>query len=526
MTKRDRKSSLLGGAGIIMAATLIAKFLGALYRIPLTNMLGAEGMGIYQSIYPVYSLILSASGGAVPMAVSVIVASYTAGNMKKRALELYSGTLYALLLSGGLMAAGLILLAPFIARIQGAPSAETGYFAIAPAIFFVSGISVMKGWFQGQSDMRPTALSHITEAAGKLILGLLLSYILLPKGINYGVAGALIGVTAGEAITFFVLVGIFLKREKKFPAPSAFKDAKEGYKEILKISLPIGIGGLIFPFTQFLDSFTVVNILLLGMPAARATAEYGLLSAPVNTLINLPVSLALSIGVAVVPHLAGSRVERDIDRIRLKLQTSLKAAVVVSVPFTALFLGGAEAVLSAIYPTLAPSELRLAAELLRTGAFSVLFLSVMQISVAVLQGLGDTSSPIRNLSIAGGIKVVSGIAFLFLWGISGVQIANLLAYATGAVLNTLSVFELTGKNIGLIKKSGVMLLLGGIILLPTALASELTAPAVLGIAALSGVVYLVLVAMLPLFSKSELLSVPLGNKLERLTSKIGIKRDD
>ena len=122
--------------------------------------------------------------------------------------------------------------------------------------------------------------------------------------------------------------------------------------------------------------------------------------------------------------------------------------------------------------------------------------------------------------------MVSGIAFLFLWGISGVQIANLLAYATGAVLNTLSVFELTGKNIGLIKKSGVMLLLGGIILLPTALASELTAPAVLGIAALSGVVYLVLVAMLPLFSKSELLSVPLGNKLERLTSKIGIKRDD
>ena len=75
----DKKRSFIGGAGIIMIATVAAKALGALYRIPLTNLVGAEGMGIYQTVYPVYALILSVSGGAVPMAISVLVASYTAG---------------------------------------------------------------------------------------------------------------------------------------------------------------------------------------------------------------------------------------------------------------------------------------------------------------------------------------------------------------------------------------------------------------------------------------------------------------
>ena len=509
-----------------MIATLLAKFLGAMYRIPLTNMLGAEGMGIYQSVYPVYSLILSASGGAVPMAISVLVASYTAGGMRQKALDISAGALYMLLLSGGLMTGGLMLAAPVIARFQGAPDAEIGYFAIAPAILFVSGISVLKGWFQGQSDMRPTALSHITESAGKLVLGLLSAYLLLPKGINYAVGGALIGVTAGEALTFFAEIGIFLKREKKLPRLPPLKEAKQNYKEILRISVPIGIGGLIFPFTQFLDSFTVVNILSASGGRALATAEYGLLSAPVNTLINLPVSLALGIGVAVAPHLAGSMVERDIDRIRLKLATSLKAAVAVCVPFTALFLAGAGSVLHAIYPALSEAELATAEELLEIGAFSVLFLALMQISVSVLQGLGNTSMPIRNLAVAGAVKVVFGIILLFAWGIRGAQAANLLSYAVGAVLNLISVFKLTGKNIRLLKKSGVMLALGVIIIAPTAFAGGLNDWAVLAIAFAAGMVYILLLTVLPLFSKSELLSVPFGKNIAAFGDKIGIKRDD
>ena len=516
-----KKRTLLGGAGIIMLATLGAKVLGALYRIPLTNMLGAEGMGVYQSVYPVYALILSVSGGAVPMAISVLVASYSAAGESARGVRLTLGALAAMLTTGAALTAALMLLNGVAARLQGTPEAETGYLAIAPSIFFVSGIAVLKGYFQGKNNMNPTALSQITEALGKLLFGMLLAWLLLPKGVEYAVAGALAGVSIGEGLTFGVLAARFMIKERIELKLPPLKEAKRLYKEILAISLPIGIGGMIFPLAQFLDSFTVINILSLNMPAEVATAEYGLLSAPVNTLVNLPVSLALGVGIAVAPHLAGSRAARDMEAIRLKLSASLKAAVALGVPFTALFLAAPAEVLGAIYPSLSASEIRLAAELLRIGAVNVVFLTLMQISVSVLQGLGCTSAPIKNLAAAGALKIVAGVALLFVSGIRGVMWANLAAYALGAALNMASVFNLTGKNSLLLQKSGVSCALGAIILVPTALASVfgLKAWAVLGLAAVSGIIYLAALVALPVFTYRELVSLPMGAKLARFNAK-------
>ena len=521
-----KKRTLLGGAGIIMLATLGAKVLGALYRIPLTNMLGAEGMGVYQSVYPVYALILSVSGGAVPMAISVLVASYTATGDPRKGVRLTLGALAAMLTTGALLTAALMLSGGFVARLQGAPEAASGYLAIAPSIFFVSGIAVLKGYFQGKNNMYPTALSQITESLGKLIFGLLLAWLMIPKGVELAVAGALAGVSVGEGATFAALCVRLIVKEKTELKLPPLNEAKRLYREIIAISLPIGLGGMIFPLAQFLDSFTVVNILSLSMAKELATAEYGLLSAPVNTLINLPVSLALGVGIAVAPHLAGSRVVRDIDSIRLKLSTSLKAAVALGVPFTAAFLAAPAEILGAIYPSLSAGEIATAAGLLRIGAFNVVFLTVMQISVSVLQGLGCTSMPIKNLLVAGAVKVIAGIALLFVAGIEGVMWANLASYVIGAALNMASVFNLTGKNALILQKGGVSCALGAIILVPTALASAfgLNGWAVLGLAAVSGIIYLAALVALPVFTRKELASLPMGAKLVKINAKFNTHR--
>ena len=524
----DKKRSFIGGAGIIMIATVAAKALGALYRIPLTNLVGAEGMGIYQTVYPVYALILSVSGGAVPMAISVLVASYTAGGEPAKGKRLTVGALVVMLATGAAVSVALILLGGFVASLQGAPEASKGYYAIAPSVLFVSGIAVLKGYFQGRRNMFPTALSQVTEAFGKLVFGLLFAWILLPEGTEFAVAGALIGVTVGEGATFLILILRFVLKEKDGLSVPPVKEARELYKEILRISVPIGAGGMIFPLTQFLDSFTVVNILSRTMTAAEATAAYGVFSAPVGTLINLPVSLAIGVGVAVAPHMAGSRMLRDIDGIRLKLSTSLKTAFALGVPFAALFAAVPGEVLAAIYPALSAAETALGSRLLRIGALNVLTLTITQISVSVLQGLGNTSSPVKNLALAGALKVGLGIPLMFLIGIEGVMWANFAAYLTAAATNLVSVFNLTGKNVEVLKKSGVMLLAGAIILLPAALVAGagLGKWAVLGISAAAGAVYIALILLLPVFTRREMLSLPMGGKILILNEKLGIKRSD
>lgn len=283
---------------------------------------------------------------------------------------------------------------------------------------------------------------------------------------------------------------------------------------------------MIFPLTQFVDSFLVVNILSASVGTSAATASYGLLSGPVNTLINLPVTFALALGVAVVPHLAKNRTEHDIDSIRLKLATAVKVSVAIGVPFAALFLAAPLEVLGFLYPALAPAELEEAGVLLRISALTVVSLAVMQICVSVQQGLGDTRTPILNLAAGGAVKVIADVALLFVIGIEGVAIASLLAFTFAAFLNALSLMKLTGKNADMLKNSGVILLCGVIICLPVPIAAFFGGSRVLtlAVAAVTGTIYLAALFVLPVFRRCELLSLPFGGKLAALSDKLKIKR--
>ena len=164
--------------------------------------------------------------------------------------------------------------------------------------------------------------------------------------------------------------------------------------------------------------------------------------------------------------------------------------------------------------------------LLRISALTVISLAVMQICVSVQQGLSDTRTPIINLAAGGAVKVVLDVALLFAIGIEGVAIASLLAFTTSATLNALSLTRLTGKNLDMLKNSGVILLCGVIICLPVPIASVFggSRALTLAVATVAGTIYLAALFVLPVFRKCELLSLPFGGKLAALSDKLKIKR--
>lgn len=512
------KKSFVKSATLMMVATLVAKVIGACYRIPLTNLLGAEGMGLYQLVYPVYALILTASSGALPLAISVLVSERNASGNLSGGIKVVRSSFSILILAGAFMGGALALLGGVIGSLQGASGAKIGYVAIAPSIAFVSGIAVLKGYFQGSHLMYPTALSQLSEALVKLVVGLTFAYLLKGYGVEYQVGGALLGVSLSEAVTFMVLFVLYRRKNPPLKIFVPFKEARDEYKEILAISLPITIGGMIFPLTQFIDSFLVVNILKGSLGTMVATANYGLFSGPVSTLINLPVSLSLALGVAVVPHLSKNRQEHDLYAIRLKTSTAIKLAVFVGVPFTTAFLTLPNQLLGFLYGSLSEREIALSAELLQIVAPTVLLLSVTQICTSVLQGLKDTKSPIINLLIGGMAKILSSVILLYTVGIKGVAYAQLIAFSVTAVLNLISVGRLMGKNGDVIKNSGVIMLFGGIIgvSLSIAVAFGLNMLYLMLVLILSGVAYLMAVLTSKVFTKEELLSLPFGHRIVKL----------
>ena len=188
-----RPGRLAGGAAVLAAGSMVAKFIGAFYRIPLTNILGAEGMGVYQLVFPVYALFITLSTAGIPTALSRIVAEHRArGESAGKYLAAALFTLVALsVLAGGLITA----LSHVFARWQGNPAAAGGYAVIAPAVFFAGLVAGFRGWFQGEMYMLPTALSGIVEQLVKLGVGVGLAAALAPRGQNAAVMGAIAGVT-------------------------------------------------------------------------------------------------------------------------------------------------------------------------------------------------------------------------------------------------------------------------------------------------------------------------------------------
>jgi stage V sporulation protein B len=516
------KKSFLRAAGLLALGMFLAKIIGAFYRIPLTNILGAEGMGVYQLIFPVYAFLLSTSSGALPLAISVMVADKLAADKKDEAKIILNSAMSVLMFMGVLITIGLLLLASPISRLQGNETAMLGYVAIAPAIFFVSGISVLRGWFQGNNNMLPSAISNFLEAVIKLAVGLTLAVILLPRGLKWGVFGALLGVTISEAVSFIVLYIIYRRKNERFRLNLNIRDARQKYREILKISIPITIGGMILPFSQIIDSMLVINILTGPLGNTGATASYGLFTGYVNTLINLPILLALSIGVAIIPQLSKGKAERNIELVKQKCNTAVKIALVIGVPFAILFLALPYGILTILYPSLAGAELTQAATLLRISAVSVIGLAATQIYTSILQGLGDMFKPMISLGIGVGVKLALTLILLPAIGIYGVAIASVACFATSALLNSIFVVKLTGPSPAFFKNSSVIFFSGVIMCGAVLLVSYFTAGRVMTIitAIVGGILYILFLLLFKAFDDNELKSMPFGKVLLKLSQKL------
>ena len=156
-----KKQSFLKGAAIIAAGGFLAKLIGALYRIPLTNLIGGYGMGLYQMVYPFYCLLLTVSATGIPSSIAKMVAEKRAQGVSGKPVLKSAFILF--LAIGALGTLLMMALSPLLSRAQDCADLKNGYIALAPSVLLVSAISVFRGWFQGENNMLPTALSEVTE---------------------------------------------------------------------------------------------------------------------------------------------------------------------------------------------------------------------------------------------------------------------------------------------------------------------------------------------------------------------------
>ena len=484
LKKSQKSKRIVSGAALLLIGSVVAKMLGALYRIPLTNVLGAEGMGMYQLVFPVYALFMVLATAGIPTALSRTVAEKRAtGESTKKYLSV---SMLALFLLGLIFATIMAVFSKFLAQKQGNADTYPGFLIIAPAIVCVCVISGFRGWFQGEMYMLPTALSNVVEQVVKLSVGLGLSYALAKRGVVYAVCGALLGVTVSEIATVLYMLLTYLVRSAKQKKENAltarvaveraegdvakrarFRITKAEAKGILHVALPIAAVSVLMPLSSFFDSVIVVNMLkVFGLEKSVATAQYGIISGPVNSLINMPVVAIMSLAVAIVPSVSASRVTRDIDGVMLKSSLCVRLAYLLGIPFAFYLAVFAKNVIGALYPDLSYYNAIVAVNVLRITAANVVFLSTMQIYVSLLQALDKTKYAVLSLVCAIIVKIVLGVVLTRYIGINGAAIASLSLPVVSYFGTLLSYYKICGlrleKNVGLNLVSGVIMALCGI----------------------------------------------------------------
>lgn len=471
------------GAGVLAACSLIGKALGALYRLPLTTILGGEGMGEYQLVTSMYVLFFTLACGGLPAAVSRTVA---ADRGTPRLALIVAGIGAA---SGLAFALIFVALSPLFSIIQGNGGTVT-YLAVAPAIVFASLLAGLRGYFQGKGNLMPTSISQIIEQAVKLTVGLWLARILVRGGAVPGAAGALIGVSVSEivasgAVAAFLMIKTPESPEKeikiaesteKLLAASGLEAAsdvvldpdgtdnpgesrsrknagtprkdirktevKSVAKAIIAAAVPVTAGALVMPLTGVADSFTVVNILAArGLEAAEATARYGLVGGTVSTLVNLPVTVAYAFAAALLPRVAGAANREKANR---EIAFSVRLAFVFSVYVSAIYVIFARDIIEILYPSLSVFHKNLTTTLLRAEAPAVTYSSLLGVVTAALQGSGKAGKAAKNLLIGGAAKVAVSAVSLYFSGVVGACVGTTACYAITLVLDVIELRAGTG----------------------------------------------------------------------------------
>lgn len=512
-----RRGRLMSGAAVLALGSIVAKIIGAFHRVPLTNILGAEGMGVYQLVFPVYALFITLSTAGIPTALSRLVAEHRArGEDARKYLAAALFTLLALSVFAGAL---IVALSHVLAGWQGNPSAAPGYAVIAPAVVFSGIVAGLRGWFQGEMYMTPTAVSSVLEQLVKLGAGVGFALLFLPDGGSAAVSGALLGVTLSEFVAAcYLIITYAVRTRRKGGAREGLRLDAEERKAMFRTAAPIALLGVIVPLGAFSDSLIVVNALGWGgADTASATAMYGLYSGPVTSLVNLPVAIAMSLAVAVVPSVSVSRAERDLGGVLSKSRMSVKLIYLIGVPSALFLIIFGRDILSLLYPALSAREVLTAARLMSVAALGVVLTGATQIYVSLLQALDRTKSAVKSLFCAVCVKVILSLTLVPFIGVTGAAVAGVGMSAVSLVAVTAAFRRYTGERA---EKSVAQTLVCGVIMSLVALPVREYVPthigAVLAGAAVCFVVYGWLTTLVGVFTESECLALPFGSRLVRL----------
>ncbi len=423
---RSSEHTFMSGVLVLTLSTVIVKIIGLAYKIPLMSILGAEGMGYFNTAYEIFALLCGVSTTGVPVAVSMLVSSARQMGNTGYADRIYK-TSSAILLTKGVLFSGLLaVFAEPVARAVGNPQAYFALLAISPSLLFTCAAGAVRGYFQGCRIMTPTAVSQLTEALGKLLFGVVFSALAVGAGFSLAASAAfgILGVSLGSLMSALYL---WIRKASESGERRVDTQKRKCVLSLLRISLPITACSALVGTTRVIDMTLMLRRLQsIGISALQANKIYGAyttLALPVFTLVP---AFIPPITESLIPRLAAA-VEAGSESEQGKaVRGALRLTAFVAVPSSMGIMVYSEQILRLLFPN-EEASIRICAPLLSMLGVSVLLSCIISTTNAVLQSYRRVILPIISLALGAVVKAVS--AYIL---IGNVQIAQM-----GAPISTM-----------------------------------------------------------------------------------------
>ena len=455
MSDKKKGTNFLMQGTILAAAAMITKIVGLAYRIPLTNIMGAEGNGYYGVVFQVYSLALMLTSYSLPMAVSKLVSARVALGQYKNAYRVFKGAMTFGILSGGIVSAIVFFNARFISEeIMKMGLSIYALRVLSPCILIVAILGVLRGFFQGYGTMIPTAISQVAEQLINAIVSVVGAYLLMQTGRSmasgeakesygaaFAAAGGTLGTVIGALTALLFLLFVFtayktrLKRQMRRDRTRRLESRKTIYKVLLLTIAPVILSATVYNISNLIDQTMFSNIMAAqGMAEKEYSSLLGLLNGQYDTMTNIPLSVSSALAASFMPSLVATMQTGNRKQIHSKINMVSRFNMLIAIPCAAGFITLSGPILNLLYFN---QDNAIPSLMLRIGGISVVFFCLSTVANAALQGLDRMAAPVKNAAISLVIHVVALFIMLvvFKWEIYSIPISKIIFAGSICILN-------------------------------------------------------------------------------------------
>ena len=531
-----KKQNFIQGAFILMIASLVVKVIGAFFQIPLLNMIGGKdspAFGMFSAAYRIYTAMLMVSTVGLPAALAKMVAEATACGREHEVRRTVRVAACIFVPVGALCSVALFFGAGTFAEWIKSADSRLAVMAIAPSVLMVSILAVFRGYYQGRSNMVPTAVSQVIEAMGKLFIGLGLAHYAVQHGFSDPMVAAMtvLGVTIGEAAAaVYMLIQGAVTRHSSTTVRAlndSVRPAGQLAKTLLSLSIPITISSAVMSLTDLIDVALISSRLqspAVGMTAREAMSTYGIYTGQAINFFNLPQTLITALAVSVLPTIASARAAQNHTKVSKTLGTTLRMTTIITLPAGAGFIMLSGPILRMFYS----QGTVLGGQLMGLLGWAVPAVALVAVTNATLQAFGRIDLPLVSM-FAGAVVKMLGDYFLIgnaELNIAGAPISTAVCYWLIALINLFHIKRLSnalppvGKTVGrplaaaLGMSAAVFIaqrvLTGALNAAPGSMLDKLVTFVCIGVAV---VVYAVLLLALRAVERDDVLLLPKGEKL-------------